>query len=159
MVNDLSGYVAGVTEAQFWARVGRELGEIRRRAGFDKTYTAYRAGAPATATLNDIEEGRIGNIDSLSAYCTTLKVSMLDVLRVALDEANEEPALSADSRWVARMFQEGPDEDARKGMLALARSQAAQIAAGSASSPVDSPARQASGGGSRRPSRTLRHHR
>lgn len=159
MADTGAGYVSSVTETQFWARVGRELAAIRLRAGYEKTYTAYRAGAPATATLNDIEEGRIGNIDSLSAYCATLKVSLLDVLRVALDEDDEDYRLSADAQWVGRMFQEGRDEDARKGMLALARSQAAQLAADSVESPAVPPAARATSGGSRRPVRTRREQR
>ena len=155
----VNGYVAGVTEKQFWARVGRELGEIRRRAGYDKTYSAYRAGAPATATLNDIEEGRIGNIDSLSAYCEALKVSLLDVLRVALDEAEEGPPLSADSLWVARMYQEGPDADLRAGMLGAAKAQSRLLSAAPAASTEERPETRASGGGSRGRGRTVRHHR
>ncbi len=131
---DASAYVLGVTEAEFWARVGSQLKAMRLRAGYDRTYTAYRAGAPATATLNDIEEGRIGNLDSLSAYCQLLNVSLVDVFRAAI--GTDEPTLNADARWVAEMFQEGPDDDARKGMLALARAQSAQLATAPAAQPV-----------------------
>ena len=120
VASDGQGYVFGVTDAKFWALVGSELAKMRLRAGFDRTYSAYRAGAPATATLNDIEEGRIGNVDSLSAYCAMLNVSVLDVFRSVLAEDDEHP-LSADARFVAQMFQDGPNEDLREAILAGGR--------------------------------------
>jgi len=115
----------------------------------------YRAGGPATGTIDDIEAGRVGNLDRVSAYCRALNVRLGDVLKGILEDEGVIP-LSADARWVGQMFQDGPDEDGRRGMLALAKSQAAQLAAGSAASPAVPPGRLATGDGSRAPTRTAR---
>lgn len=152
-------YVFGVTEPQFWARVGREFALIRARAGYDKPYTAYRAGGPATGTISDIESGRVGNVDSLAAYAKWLNVSLLDVLRIALSDDEDEYSFSADARFVARMFQEGPNEDLREAILAAARAQHALQRAGHGSSRElpDDDARAATAGRGR--GRTARNRR
>lgn len=148
-------YPAAVTDEQLWRSVGAELGKIRLRAGHTSTHAMYRAGGPATGTIDDIEAGRVGNLDRVSAYCTALNVTLGAVLKTVLDDADG-VRLSADARWVAEMFQEGPDEDGRRGMLALAKSQAAQRAANFAASPVTPLGRLATGDGSRAPKRTVR---
>lgn len=120
---------------------------IRTRAGYDKPYTAYRAGGPATGTIADIESGRVGNVDSLGAYARWLNVSLVDVMRLALSDDETEYSLSADARFVAQMFQDGPNEDLREAILAAAKAQHALQRAGHGQTPAqhDEPPRAATG--------------
>lgn len=153
-------YAVAVTDRDMWRAVGATLAEMRGRAGFDSSlgFATKVPGAPAKNTIDKIERGDPGTFDTVSDYCMSLGTTLTSVLEGLFDHAEVTP-LHPDARWVARMFQEGPDDDARKGMLALAKSQAAQLAASSAASPAAPPVQQASAGGTRRPTRTLRHRR
>lgn len=123
--SDLNADVAyaAMTDEQLWIAVGRELASARGRAGYSSTLAVYRqvAGAPATGTLEDIENGRVGNLDRVDAYCRALRVTFVDVLRKALSK--DDDVLSADAQWVGRMYQTGPNQDLRKVMRDAARMQ------------------------------------
>lgn len=145
-----------MTDQQLWACVGRELAEIRKRAGHVSTLAVYRnaPGAPATGTLDDIEEGRVGNLDRVEAYCKALDVSFVAVLRAALND--DEEALSADALWVARMFQDGPNDDLRHAIRDAAKAQDALQRAVLSTTPVTQTAQKVSAGGNRGRGRTGR---
>jgi hypothetical protein len=147
-----------MTDQQLWAAIGRELAGIRKRAGHASTLAVYRnaAGAPATGTLDDIEAGRVGNLDRVEAYCKALNVTFVAVLKAALDD--DEDALSADALWIARMFQDGPNEDLRHAIRDAAKAQDALRRVALATAPVASPAPKASAGGSHGRGRTGRGH-
>lgn len=154
-----SVYASAVTNDQLWRFVGQELARIRVRAGHVSTHAMYRAGGPATGTLDDIEAGRVGNLDRVAAYCDALNVALPDVIRAVLEQNDSDQVLSADARFVAQMFQEGPNPDLREAILAAAKAQHALQRAGhgSAHARPDDPPRAASGSHGRgRTARTRR---
>ena len=145
-----SSYVLPVTNEQLWRAVGMELGRIRARKGFSSTHAMYRGGGPATGTIEDIENGRVGNLDRVDAYCTALGVALADVLRTVLEGEDEHAdPLSADALWVGRMYQEGPDAAMRGGMLGLAKAQSLLLSAAPASAQEPLSATRAIARGSR----------
>lgn len=154
-------YAGGVNERELWRAVGRQLAEIRLRNRYDSTlgFATEVHGAPAKNTIDKIERGDPGTLDTLEDYCKALGTSLVSVLKAVLDEAEDGPTLSADSLWVARMYQEGPDADLRAGMLGSAKAQSRLLAAAPAASPEEQPEIRASNGGSRGRGRTVRHHR
>ena len=150
-------YAIGVDNERLWHYLGAELAKIRLRAGYSSTLALSKdvRDAPAKNTLDDIERGRPGTIDKIEMYCTVLGVQMSEVLRTVLAEDDEHP-LSADARFVAQMFQEGPNPDLREAILAAAKAQHALQRAGhgSAHARPDDPTLAASG--SRGRGRTVR---
>lgn len=155
-------YAGGVNERELWRAVGRQLAEIRLRNRYDSTlgFATDVHGAPAKNTIDKIERGDPGTLDTLEEYCKALGTNLVSVLRAVLDESLDEGAtLSADSLWVARMYQEGPDADLRAGMLGAAKAQSRLLSATPAASTEERPETRASGGGSRGRGRTVRHHR
>jgi hypothetical protein len=154
-------YAGGVNERELWRAVGQQLADIRLRNRYDSTlaFATDVHGAPAKNTIDKIERGDPGTLDTLEEYCKALGTNLVSVLRAVLDEAENGPTLSADSLWVARMYQEGPDEDLRAGMLGAAKAQSRLLAATPAASPGEQLEIRASTGGSRGRGRTVRHHR
>jgi hypothetical protein len=147
-----------VTDLQLWVAVGRELAEIRRRSGHDSTFSLHKElkakdrAAPAKNTLDAVEKGT-ASVEKIEAYGRALGYTLVQLITSVLEE--EEP-LSADARWVGRMFQEGPDEDLRAGMLGSAKAQSRLLAAAREESHEEPPATQAAGSGSRGSGRTAR---
>lgn len=62
VASDGQGYVFGVTDAKFWALVGSELAKMRLRAGFDRTYSAYRAAMLNVSVLDVFRRSRRGGV-------------------------------------------------------------------------------------------------
>jgi hypothetical protein len=109
----------------FWKAIGLELERIRLRQGYPSTYALYtrhrdtKPEAPSYNTLNDIEAGRPGYVDSVVAYCAVLGVSMTDLFRHALGNG---PTLDADGVRIALAFQDDRTDPAlRAGMMAMVR--------------------------------------
>jgi hypothetical protein len=101
--------LASVTTDELWKRVGEELARIRSRKGYETTYGFYTANrdlAPSYNTLNDIEAGRPGYTETLTAYCRALGVLLPDVLRHAMGDAPDD--LDADALALARAYQASP---------------------------------------------------
>jgi len=113
-----------VSDEEFWRAVGAELAKRRRAAGVPSTFTFYRQhrGAPAINTLDAIEEGRPGRVENLERYCKGLGVSLADVFRAVLDEADGLGPTLSDTEWtLVELFRETPDEDSRQLVLRLLR--------------------------------------
>jgi hypothetical protein len=127
----------------FWKSVGLELERIRLRQGYPSTYALYtrhrdtKPEAPSYNTLNDIEAGRPGYVDSVVAYCDVLGVSMTDLFRHTLGAG---PALDADGVRIALAFQDDRTDPAlRAGMMAMVRLLEQQATA-AARAPLPAPA-------------------
>ena len=110
-----------VTTETFWKQVGLELERIRLRQDYPSTYALYtrhRDKAPAYNTLNDIEAGRPGYVDSINSYAAVLGVKLVDVFRHILGDGPAE--LDADAVRVALAFQNCANPTLRAGLLAMA---------------------------------------
>ena len=100
-------YDGGMTDQALWAAVGVVLASRRVEAGYATTrlLAQSRHDSPNERTLDAIENGRPGNVTSLSEYCAILGVSLPSVLASVLPGA----AVSAAAMGVAERFdQVGP---------------------------------------------------
>lgn len=147
-VGGAASYAVAVENSRLWHFLGAELARIRLRAGYSSTLALAKdeRAAPAKNTLDDIERGRPGTIEKIEAYCAVLGVNVSEVLRTILADDDTTP-LSADARFVAEMFQDGPNEDLREAILAAAKAQHALQRAGHGSTlaPPVAPAQVATG--------------
>lgn len=114
-----SFYNVDVTPAELWTAVGRELQRVRLAKGW-KPIDVERAGpdAPSYKTVQAIERGEAGGVDSLDKCARALGVEIVDVIYSVL-ESRVKP-LSPEAALVVRSFAETTVEG-RTAMLALAR--------------------------------------
>jgi hypothetical protein len=136
--------LANVTTDELWQNVGKELARIRTRKGYETTYGFYMANrdlAPSYNTLNDIESGRPGYTETLTAYCRALGVLLPDVLRHALGDAPDD--LDSDALALARAYQDSKHAELKRAVEQLFRVTAALPATTPAPSPAEPPATSA----------------
>lgn len=120
-----------VTDTAFWAALGRELRAVRERLNLTPLAFAQRhRGVVSKNTIDEIENGFPGQNEKLTAYCRALKIPLADIVRTVLEKEADTDALSADAKWVAVMFEKGPDPELRGAMRGMAQGQALLLAAG-----------------------------
>jgi hypothetical protein len=96
-------YNVMVTPAELWQAVGQAL----QRARLDRKWkpiTVERAGGPTYKTVQAIEAGDAGTVDSLDKCARALGLSIVDVLHAVL-ESRVTP-LSPEAAQVVRKFAE-----------------------------------------------------
>jgi len=93
-------YNVSVTSGELWKEVGRTL-KLKRVDRDWRPIDVERAGGPSYKTVQAIEKGRAGNVESLDKYATALGLSLVDILYGAL---SPDTALSAEAAHVVRMF-------------------------------------------------------
>lgn len=109
-------YNVNVTPAELW----REVGKVLERARLDKRWRAIdveRHAGPSYKTVQAIEAGDAGTVESLDKSATALGLSIVDVLHSVL--ASRITPLSPEAAHVVRIFT-GTTVAGRTAMLALA---------------------------------------
>lgn len=93
--------VGTVTSAELWQAVGSELQRARLARKW-KPIDVERAGGPSYKTVQAIEAGDVGTVESLDKCATALHLSVVDVLYAVL--ASRETPLSPEAAHVVRKF-------------------------------------------------------
>lgn len=81
-----SFYNVNVTPDELWRAVGEALLQLRHRRGW-KPIDVERAGGPSYKTVQAIEHGQVGTVQSLTQHATALNVSIVDVIQAVLGTA------------------------------------------------------------------------
>jgi len=101
-----------VTPEDLWKRVGAILTLEREKKGWKNVVDVHRFGgraAPTNKTIGSQEEGHIQTIDGLERHVSALGLSLVDVLRSALSDA--EKPITPDALRLLRMFERlGPGQ-------------------------------------------------
>lgn len=160
--NTSSPTLGPVTDQELWVAIGKALAAMRVRRGHDNTYALFKElkakdrGAPAKNTLDAVEKGT-ASVEKIEAYGRAMGYTLVDLITSVLEAAGStEPPLSPDARFVGRMFEHGPDDDLRKGMIGAARAQERALLATRESSREPSPGPPAQVAGSHGRPRTRR---
>jgi len=90
-----------VTPTELWKEVGRAL-KLRRVEINWRPIDVERAGGPSYKTVQAIEAGEVGTVESLAKCAAALELSIVDVLQTILD-ANQ-TALTPEAAQVVRKF-------------------------------------------------------
>ena len=149
-----SFYNVAVTSDEMWRAVGRQLRDARLTRQW-KPIDVERAGGPSYKTVQAIEQGEAGAIESLDKCARALDLSIVDILYSVL-ESRVRP-LSPEAAQVVRKFSETTIEG-RTALLAVANAlQPAgemtgmpPIPGGAATPPTPSPPRPGRPGSKRR---------
>ena len=92
-------YNVSVTPTELWKEVGRAL-RLRRVEINWRPIDVERAGGPSYKTVQAIEAGEAGTVESLAKCAAALELSIVDVLQTILD-ANQ-TALTPEAAQVVR---------------------------------------------------------
>jgi hypothetical protein len=144
----LSYTVVDVTEDEMWQMVGEHLQRARLARKW-KPMDVERAGGPTYKTVQAIEAGEAGAVESFHKCARALNLSLVDILTAVL--ASRETPLSPEAAHVVRKFSETTIAG-RQALLSVAN---ALPPAASTSGTVPKPADAASPGArrQRRPGR------
>lgn len=96
-------YNVSVTPDELWMEVGRQLLLARTAKGWLPIHVD-RAGGPSYKTVQAIEKGKAGTIDSLDKYATILGLSIVDILYAILEKRGM--PLSPEAALIVRRFTE-----------------------------------------------------
>jgi hypothetical protein len=99
-----------------WNEVGKILEQTRIQRKL-RPMDVERAGGPSYKTVQAIDNGQIGNVESLDKYARALKLSIVDILHDVL--AAKTTALSPEAAQVVRKFVQTTVEG-RTAMLSVA---------------------------------------
>jgi hypothetical protein len=113
--NGDGSYNEDVTPEELWRAVGELLLVQRTRLKLNPI-DVERNGGPTYKTVQTIELGEIGRVDILAKHAAALGLSIVDVLRSALDTTG---ALSPEKALIVRKFEQ-TTVAGRTALLALA---------------------------------------
>lgn len=105
-----------VTSAELWRAVGKYLRDVRLARKLTPT-DVERAGGPSYKTVQAIEDGEAGHVESLDKCATALGLALPDIIN-AVREARETP-LSPEAARLVKRFNETTIEG-RTALLAMA---------------------------------------
>ena len=109
-------YNVDVTSAELWLKVGKVL--ERQRVDLKwRPIDVERAGGPSYKTVQAIEDGTVGTVESLDKFARALNLSIVDILQSIL--ASTVTPLSPEAAHVVRKFSR-TNVAGRTAMLALA---------------------------------------
>lgn len=111
-----SFYNVSVTPTELWLAVGRVLERARLDRKWKPIDVQY-AGGPSYKTVQAIEAGDVGNVETLAKCAQVLDLSIVDVLYAVL-ESRLTP-LSPEAAQIVRKFSETTVEG-RQALLAVA---------------------------------------
>jgi hypothetical protein len=112
-----------MTPEELWQTVGQALAKARHDRKW-RPIDVQRAGGPSYKTVQAIEDGEVGNVESLDLHASALSLSIVDVLHSVL--TSTETPLSPEAAQIVRTFAETTVE----GRMALLATAAALRAAG-----------------------------
>jgi hypothetical protein len=92
-----------VTSAELWRGVGEHLQRVRLARKW-KPIDVERMGGPSYKTVQAIEDGEIGHVDSLDKCARALGLSIVDIINAVL--AARETPLSPEAAHIIRKFNE-----------------------------------------------------
>lgn len=95
-------YNAGVNPDDLWRAVGEILLVRRNRLKWN-TSDVMRHGGPNYKTVGAIERGKVGRVGELTRHAEALGLSIVDVLRSALDKSSTK--LTPEAAAVVRHFE------------------------------------------------------
>ena len=110
-------YNAGVTPEDLWRAVGESLLLHRNRRGWNAS-DVERHGGPSYKTVQKHERGDIANVEKLAMHTEALGLSLVDVLRAALDRTSV--PLSPEAAQIVRKF-ESTTLQGRQALLTVAQ--------------------------------------
>lgn len=96
-----SFYTVSVTAAELWQTVGKIL-ERRRQDRRWRPIDIERVGGPSYKTVQAIEDGAVGNIESLDKHARALDLSLVDILHEVL--VSTSTPLSPEAAHIVRRF-------------------------------------------------------
>jgi hypothetical protein len=106
-----------VTAADLWLKVGKLLKQHRDDRKW-RPIDVERAHGPSYKTVQAIEDGTVGTVESLEKFAHALDLSIVDVLQSIL--ASTVTPLSPEAAQVVRKFSQ-TTVDGRQAMLSLVR--------------------------------------
>lgn len=109
-------YNLTVTPAELWQEVGKLLGRARHDRKW-RPMDVERAGGPSYKTVQAIEAGDVGTVDSLDKFASALDLSIVDVLHSVL--ASTVSPLSPEAAQLVRKFSQTTVEG-RHALIAMA---------------------------------------
>jgi len=95
--------VGAVTSAEMWQGVGEHLQRARLARKW-KPIDVERAGGPSYKTVQAIENGDVGNPESLDKYASALHLALVDIVYAVL--SSRETPLSPEAAHIVRKFNE-----------------------------------------------------
>jgi transcriptional regulator with XRE-family HTH domain len=98
-----SFYNVGVTSADMWQAVGDLLAQARHAKKWTAT-DVERAGGPSYKTVQAIETGQAGNVESLQKCAQALGLELVDILHAVLE--SKVTPLTPEAAHVVRAFTE-----------------------------------------------------
>jgi hypothetical protein len=110
-----ASYNAEVTPEQLWRAVGELLLIARTRREWNASDVEHHGG-PTYKTVQKIERGEVGQVAMLAQHAEALGLSLVDVLRAALERTAT--PLSPEAALVLRKF-ERTTVEGRQALLAL----------------------------------------
>lgn len=108
-------YNVPVTTAEMWQAVAKELAHARVDRKW-RPMDVQRAGGPSYKTVQVIDAGDIGTVETLDKYATALGLALVDVLYSVL-ESRKTP-LSPEAAFLVRRYTETTIEG-RTALIAL----------------------------------------
>jgi transcriptional regulator with XRE-family HTH domain len=93
----LFSYNATMTSSDLWRAVGRELRDEREQQGLKWFHVSTKAKPTKIdpKTLQAIERGAVGTLDTVERYAQVLGLSIVDVVSRVLKTAEERPTREA----------------------------------------------------------------
>lgn len=116
-------YNARVTPDEFWEAVGELLAKARRKRNW-KPIDVERHGGPNYKAVQDIDRGVVKKVEMLARYADALGLSLLDILRSALDRSAK--SITPEAAQILRKFEQTTVEG-RQALLSLAQALPDQV--------------------------------
>jgi hypothetical protein len=107
-------YTVDVTFSELWKSVGKTL-KAKRIDREWRPIDVERAGGPSYKTVQAIERGQAGNVESFDRYARALNLSIVDIIYGVMAP---DTALSPEAAHVVRIFSQTTVEG-RTAMLAM----------------------------------------
>jgi hypothetical protein len=98
-----SFYNVAVTPDELWRAVGESLLQTRHRRGW-KPIDVERHAGPSYKTVQAIERGQVGTVQSLAQHAAALGVSIVDVIESVLTDART--PVTPEAAQIVRQFGE-----------------------------------------------------
>jgi hypothetical protein len=111
-------YTALVDPAELWEAVGDILRKRRLRLGWHNPIDVQKHGGPTYHIVTEHEHGRIRTVAKLAQHADTLGLTLVDVLRTALEKASNR--ISPEAAAILRKFQQTSPEG-RQALFLMAK--------------------------------------
>lgn len=111
-------YTAFVSPEELWRRVGTLLEGARKRRGWSDWSDVFNNGGPTAKTVKRQEEGDVRKVDVLDQHARALGLTLVDVLRAALNDTSKPITPEAES--LMRIYERLKSVQARRVLVSMA---------------------------------------